>query len=87
MALLSIEWRPSTEAREGTTMRAGPMIPVEEYAGRRERAAGLVAEAGFDVLVANGTDSDASNVRYFSAYWPLFEMGGISPSGRSMMRA
>jgi Xaa-Pro aminopeptidase len=61
------------------------MIPVEEYAERRQKAAKLVAEAGFDVLVANGTDSDASNVRYFSAYWPLFEMGGvaIAPSGQS----
>jgi Xaa-Pro aminopeptidase len=63
------------------------MIPVEEYAERRQKAARLVAEAGFDVLVANGTDSDASNVRYFSAYWPLFEMGGvaIAPSGQSAL--
>ena len=68
-------------------MDAGPMIPVEEYAQRRERAARLVAEAGFDVLVANSTDSDASNVRYFSAYWPLFEMGGvaIAPSGQAAL--
>ncbi len=68
-------------------MDAGPMIPVEEYAQRRERAAKLVAEAGFDVLVANSTDSDASNVRYFSAYWPLFEMGGvaIAPSGQAAL--
>jgi Xaa-Pro aminopeptidase len=64
-----------------------PMIPVEEYAERRQKAARLVAEAGLDVLVANGTDSDASNVRYFSAYWPLFEMGGvaIAPSGKSAL--
>jgi Xaa-Pro aminopeptidase len=63
------------------------MIPVEEYAERRARAARLVAEAGLDVLVANGTESDASNVRYFSAYWPLFEMGGvaIAPSGESAL--
>jgi Xaa-Pro aminopeptidase len=59
------------------------MIPVAEYAERRARAATLVADAGFDVLVANSTESDPSNVRYFSAYWPLFEMGGvaIAPSG------
>lgn len=63
------------------------MIPVEEYAQRRKRAAALVAEAGYDVLVGNGTESDASVVRYFSAYWPLFEMGGvaIAPSGRSAL--
>jgi Xaa-Pro aminopeptidase len=68
-------------------MSERPMIPVEEYAQRRERAAGLVAEAGFDVLVANSSDTDASNVRYFTAYWPLFEMGGvaIAPSGQAAL--
>mgnify|MGYP001816269513 FL=1 len=66
---------------------AGPMIPIEEYAQRREHAAKLVAEAGYDVLVGNGTESDASVVRYFSAYWPLFEMGGvaIAPDARSAL--
>jgi Xaa-Pro aminopeptidase len=68
-------------------MAAGPMIPVEEYAERRERAAKLIGEAGFDVLVGNAHESDASVVRYFSAYWPLFEMGGvaIAPSGQSAL--
>ena len=68
-------------------MTAGPMIPIEEYAERRARAAKLIAEAGFDVLVANGHESDPSVVRYFSAYWPLFEMGGvaIAPSGQSAL--
>ena len=70
-------------------MGAGPMIPVEEYAERRERAAKLIAEAGFDVLVGNAHESDASVVRYFSAYWPLFEMAGvaIAPSGRAALMA
>lgn len=64
-----------------------PMIPVEEYAERRSRAAALMAEAGYDVLVGNGTEADASVVRYFSAYWPLFEMGGvaIAPDGRAAL--
>ena len=62
---------------------AGPTIPIEEYAKRRAKAATLIAEAGYDVLIGNGTESDASVVRYFSAYWPLFEMGGvaIAPDG------
>jgi Xaa-Pro aminopeptidase len=70
-------------------MATGPTIPVEEYAERRERAAKLVAQAGYDVLVANGHESDPSVVRYFSAYWPLFEMGGvaIAPSGQSALMA
>ncbi len=64
-----------------------PMIPVEEYAERRAKAAALMAEAGYDVLVGNGTEADASVVRYFSAYWPLFEMGGvaIAPDGQSAL--
>lgn len=68
-------------------MSKGPMIPIEEYAERRARAAKLVADGGFDVLVANSSDADASNVRYFSAFWPLFEMGGvaIAPSGKSAL--
>ncbi len=66
-----------------------PMIPVEEYAERRARAATLIADAGYDVLVGNGTEADASVVRYFSAYWPLFEMGGvaIAPTGQSALMA
>ena len=68
-------------------MSNGPMIPIEEYAERRARAAKLVADGGFDVLVANASDADASNVRYFSNFWPLFEMGGVSiaPSGKSAL--
>jgi len=68
-------------------MSNGPMIPIEEYAERRARAAKLIADEGFDVLVANSSDADASNVRYFSAFWPLFEMGGvaIAPSGKSAL--
>ena len=64
-----------------------PMISVEEYAQRRARAAALMADAGYDVLVGNATESDASVVRYFTAYWPLFEMGGvaIAPDGRSAL--
>jgi Xaa-Pro aminopeptidase len=64
-----------------------PLIPVEEYAERRQKAATLMAEAGYDVLVGNATESDASVVRYFTRYWPLFEMGGvaIAPSGASAL--
>lgn len=64
-----------------------PTIPLEEYAERREKAGLLLAESGYDVLVGNATESDASVVRYFTAYWPLFEMGGvaIAPDGRSAL--
>jgi len=60
-----------------------PQIPLTEYADRVRRAAKLVAKADLDVIVANSNEADYSNVRYFSAFWPLFEMGGIAlaPSG------
>ena len=60
-----------------------PEIPLTEYADRVRRAAALIAEAKLDVMVANANEADYSNVRYLSAYWPLFEMGGVAvaPSG------
>jgi Xaa-Pro aminopeptidase len=62
-------------------------IPDNEYLERIAKAAGLVAEAGLDVLVANSNEADYANVRYFTAYWPLFEMGGvaIAPAGSAAL--
>jgi hypothetical protein len=63
------------------------MIPETHYSQRIAKASQLVAEAGLDVLVANSNKSDYANVRYFTAYWPLFEMGGIAiaPSGQAAL--
>jgi Xaa-Pro aminopeptidase len=68
-------------------MQNRPQIPTQEYHDRAARAAKLIAAAGLDVLVANATESDYSNVVYFSRYWPLFEMGGvaIAPNGRTAL--
>ena len=62
-------------------------IPEAEYAGRVRRAAALITEANLDVMVANSNEADYSNVRYLSAYWPLFEMGGVAvaPSGEAAL--
>lgn len=62
-------------------------IPEQEYGERVQRAAKLVAEKGLDVLVANSNEADYANVRYFTGYWPLFEMGGaaIAPSGQAAL--
>ena len=64
-------------------------VPETEYLERVKKAAPLIEAAGLDVLVANSSEADYSNVRYFSAYWPLFEMGGvaISPSGEAALMA
>lgn len=62
-------------------------IPLHEYAQRVTKASKLIANAGLDVMVANSNEADYSNVRYFSAYWPLFEMGGVSiaPNGKAAL--
>ena len=63
------------------------MIPETEYSERVAKAAKLVADTGLDVMVANSNEADYANVRYFSGYWPLFEMGGvaIAPSGEAAL--
>jgi Xaa-Pro aminopeptidase len=63
------------------------MIPDKEYLERIAKAAKLVAKAGLDVFVANSNEADYANVRYFTGYWPLFEMGGaaIAPSGKAAL--
>jgi Xaa-Pro aminopeptidase len=62
-------------------------IPETEYTARVQKAAGLVAKAGYDVFIANSNEADYANCRYFSGYWPLFEIGGvaIAPSGKSAL--
>ena len=60
-----------------------PFIPDQEFADRMARAQRLVAERGLDVLLVNSNEAEFANVRYFSDYWPIFEIGGvvIPPSG------
>lgn len=62
-------------------------IPRDEYPRRVARAGRLIAEAGLDVMVANSNEADYANVRYLSAFWPLFEMGGVavSPDGQAAL--
>ena len=59
-------------------MRGKVYIPAEEYLERIAKASKLVAEAGLDVLIANSNEADFANVRYFSGFWPLFEVGGVA---------
>ncbi|MCH2114807.1 MAG: Xaa-Pro peptidase family protein [Pirellulales bacterium] len=62
-------------------------IPESQYLQRIARASELLAAADLDILVANSNEADYANVRYFTAYWPLFEMGGvaIAPSGQAAL--
>jgi Xaa-Pro aminopeptidase len=62
-------------------------IPDSEYGLRVQKAASLVAKENYDVFIANSNEADFANVRYFSGYWPLFEIGGaaIAPSGKAAL--
>ena len=64
-----------------------PVIPDKEFADRLARAAGLAGEAGLDVLLVNSNEADFANARYFSDYWPIFEIAGvaISPTGEGAL--
>jgi Xaa-Pro aminopeptidase len=54
-----------------------PTIPDSEFAQRIERARQLAEEAGYDALLVNSNEADLANVRYFSDYWPIFEIAGV----------
>ncbi len=62
-------------------------IPDSEYPQRVARAAKLAAEANLDVFIVNSNEADFANARYFSGFWPLFEMAGvaISPAGQAAL--
>lgn len=68
-------------------MKSKVHIPAAEYHKRAEKAAKLISDANLDVLIANSNEADFANVRYFSGFWPLFEVGGvaIAPSGKAAL--
>jgi Xaa-Pro aminopeptidase len=37
-----------------------------------------LASYDLDILIANSNEADFANVRYFSGFWPLFEVGGVA---------
>ena len=65
-----------------TTIR----IPDFEFTARLARTAGLVRNAGFDVLIVHSNEADFANVRYLSDYWPLFESAGVLVAANGQTR-
>ena len=59
-------------------MKSRVCIPPTEYLERIKKASNLISQAGLDVLIANSNEADFANVRYFSGFWPLFEVGGVA---------
>jgi Xaa-Pro aminopeptidase len=60
-----------------TETSAGPFISREEFKQRFSRAQQLVRDRGLDVMVVNSNEAEFANVRYFSDYWPIFEIAGV----------
>lgn len=52
-------------------------IPAEEYKNRIAKAQQLLRETDLDILLVNSNEADFANVRYFSNYWPIFEIAGV----------
>ena len=52
-------------------------IPDEEFAARLERVRASMAERGLDCLFVFSNETDPSDVRYLSDYWPNFENAGV----------
>jgi len=68
-------------------MKSRVCIPQAEYLERIKKASNLISKAGLDVLIANSNEADFANVRYFSGFWPLFEVGGaaIASNGKAAL--
>jgi Xaa-Pro aminopeptidase len=60
-----------------------PSIPKSEYTERLRKAQELIQKKDIDALLVHSNEAEFANVRYFSNYWPIFEMAGvlIPPSG------
>jgi Xaa-Pro aminopeptidase len=54
-----------------------PIIPDAEYAARVKKAQELIRAKGLDALLVNSNEAEFASVRYFSNYWPIFEMTGV----------
>ena len=60
-----------------------PSISNHEYEQRMRTAQELVRQHNLDILLVNSNEAEFANVRYFSNYWPIFEIAGvvIPPTG------
>ncbi len=64
-----------------------PVIPSSEFIERRKKAQELIRQRGLDILLVNSNEADFANVRYFSNFWPLFEIAGVAipPEGEAAL--
>ena len=72
--------------RKAKTMNI-PSIPDAEYKARMLKAQELIRERGLDVMLINSNEAEFANVRYFSNFWPIFEISGvvIPPTGEATL--
>jgi len=48
-----------------------------EFRARIRKFQANIRNAGLDAALVHGNESDPSNVRYLSDYWPTFESAGV----------
>ena len=62
-------------------------IPEGEYMKRLKNTADLIAARNLDVLIGDSKEAGYSHVRFFSGFWPLFEIDGvvIIPYGHAVL--
>lgn len=53
------------------------IIPDWEYKERIKKAAKFAEEKDLDVFLVTSNEADYANVRYFTRFWPLFEIAGV----------
>jgi Xaa-Pro aminopeptidase len=52
-------------------------ISSQEYKARLAKARELLLRTDLDALLVTSNEAEFANVRYFSNYWPIFEMAGV----------
>jgi len=52
-------------------------IPDDEFKQRIGKVQEDVNRQGLDAVILHANESDPTNVRYLSDYWPTFETGGV----------
>ena len=54
-----------------------PIISDAEFVERAQRTQTLLREADIDILLTYGNETEPQFVRYYSDYWPYFEIAGV----------
>ena len=54
-----------------------PTIDHQEFEERIKKTQLAMAEEGLDLIFAYGNEAEPQYIRYYSNYWPSFEVAGV----------